>query len=283
MLAAGKMKLFTLTPVFLFVIACSTQVPVKHGLPTAEERQVLELSDFFQSGHERFSQALSNDSLLSQVWYKHRDKVVLILIEIQYEDGEREQAQQSGIMIGEKRTVLTAGHGFYLNDGMIISIRLIGPGGQETPLHLLDSEYTPEADPVHDWALLQPLTALEAATFLSPMKRSRFSSRIIIMGFPGGLGLNREEVVIHVAENKSEWSTPLGIIAERRRLDPYTLLPLAGSIPVQGISGSPVFNSQGDLIGIFSTLGRRRSATGWHYVFGLSELPRERIKGLTTN
>jgi hypothetical protein len=50
-------------------------------------------------------------------------------------------------------------------------------------------------------------------------------------------------------------------------------LPRAGAIPLRGISGAPIFNVEGELIGLFSSIGRRRILTGWEYIFNTVDIP----------
>jgi len=66
---------------------------------------------------------------------------------------------------------------------------------------------------------------------------------------------------------------PLGMVCDRERFDKQVLFPIAGAIPIRGISGSPIFNDRGELIGLFSSLGRRRNLVGWQYIFWMSEIP----------
>jgi len=266
--------------IFILVLlaSCGTR---KASQPVApEKKQLVELSDMFQTGHARFVEAVQEDSLIKVVWRDHASKVVMVLIDIEYEDGEKEQVQQSGILVGGNQLVLTAGHGFIVDEGKVVATRIVAGKNREVAVTLAGLSYIKHAEPLKDWAILKPLYDLNMEAFPLAERRAAYSEQVLVLGFPGALGLNRAGIVERVDRRMMDPKGPLGIICDRQRFDRFTLKPVAGSIPVRGISGAPVFNSQGELIGLFSSMGRRRYGESWEYIFEMSEIPWVRIREL---
>jgi hypothetical protein len=264
---------------YLFITACSPSLPAP---PIADsERNVLEITDLFQTGHSRFAQALTEDSLLQRTWLGRRDQVVMILIDIEWEDGDLEQAQQSGIILNGGKLILTAGHGFIIEDGTILDIRARHVNGDEVQIEILGIRYDKEQVPLEDWALLRPHKQLVYKQFVATQE-STDRQKLILLGYPGALGLDVDERVIHVHESDSPQVFPLGVICRHHIVDQHTLFPLAGTIPLRGISGAPIFDRNGELKGLFSSIGRRRTITGWDYIFGMANIPWHAIERVSS-
>lgn len=265
----------------MVLISCTTpQAPLAVAAP---EKQVVELSDMFQTGHTRFQEVIQQDSVMEAVWMENSPRVVMLLIDIEFDDGEKEQIQQSGILVGEDQLVLTAGHGFIVDDGKIISIRVIGGTNKEVPVNLLELRYDKGSKPVVDWAILKPLYFMKMLSAPIQTGSYSYSDQVLILGFPGSLGLSSKGFVERVSENMIDPKVPLGILCDHPRFDPKNVMPIAGSIPVRGISGAPVFNRQGELIGLFSSMGRRRTVGGSDYIFGIADIPWKVIQELSGN
>jgi len=236
------------------------------------ERNVVEITDLFQSGHERFAAAVETDSLANQVWLGRREQIVMILIDIEWEDGDREQAQQSGIMMDNGNFILTAGHGFVIDDGEILDIRATLVSGEEVDLTALGFRYDKEQVPPEDWALLKPSRTLPYIEYFAT-KAPKDRRKMMLLGYPGALGLDIEGQVVHVQESDSPAVYPLGMICIHHVVDQHTLFPGAGTIPLRGISGAPIFDRNGEIMGMFSSIGRRRTIKGWDYIFSMSNIP----------
>jgi len=260
----------TLTFICFFVVACSPRLPAP--IEADSERNVLEITDLFQTGHARFQHALDQDSLLDRVWHGRRTQIVMVLIDIEWDDGDLEQAQQSGLIMDGGDLILTAGHGFFIDDGRILEMRAKLVTGEEVPLDLLGRQYDKDQVPPDDWALLRTNKPLPYTEF-SPVKEAQERHKLMLLGYPGSLGLNEADRVVHVHESESTMVYPLGMICRHHVVDQHTLYPEAGTIPLRGISGAPIFDRNGELRGLFSSIGRRRSMAGWDYIFGMANIP----------
>ena len=247
-------------------MGCTSRVPQHFEQTNA----VVDLTDLYTTGHDKFMAALSADSLSQGIWEHYATRTVMVLIHIQYEDGEREQAQQTGLICGSGNEVLTAGHGFQLEDGKIHKIDILFPDGQTRQASLAQLQYEKDTSPRIDQATL----AFKGPPFVlqeRPMTLDE-GALVMVMGYPAALGLNDQGQVVRVRERQGDSFQPLGLLCRQHPLNARTLLPLSGAIPTQGISGAPVISLSGELVGVFSSSGRQRSISGWHTVFWFSPL-----------
>jgi hypothetical protein len=262
----------------LLLTACSPGA--KHIEVAPAETQVVDIVDLFQTGHHRALDHLGQDSLLNQVWQTNQHLVVMVLIDILREDDEREQVQQSGILLDGGHLVLTAGHGFEIDDGKIEAIHLQGPAGQHRDLKLLryinhDSQF-----PIHDWALLETAKEFEVGAVV-PSDFSLAQNPALILGFPSGLGATDSGRVVIAREFNGAHILPLPLVVKRSPTNRNIYVPLAGTAPFRGISGAPVFCADGSLAGIFSSISRRRTLDGWTYIYHISDIPWRSIEAYT--
>lgn len=263
--------------VILAITSCSTP---HSSLPVAPDvKQIVDISDLFQTGHSRFQSIMDKDTSLNEIWNTRRAAVVLVFIDIEWDDGEKEQAQQSGIILDEGKLILTAGHGFVIEDGIVTEIRVRTSSNLEAIVNVASLAYDKQKSPVVDWALLRPVHAIPHDK-PEPLTPPEEKDVVLVLGYPGGLGVNSDERVVRVQESIRGNKYPLGMVCDQQRFDKNTLFPIAGTVPIRGISGAPVFNTNGELIGIFSSMGRRRNLVGWQYIFWMSEIPFEAIKSL---
>ena len=173
------MQRVLILPVVMLIVSCSTPLPAPQIAPP--ERALVEITDLFQAGQQRVLESLGSDTALAEVWESRRNHVVLVLTEIQWDDGEREQAQQSGIIVAGGRLVLTAGHGFVIDDGEVLEIRVRISTGREFRMRLLAWEHDEEARPVHDWALLEPGQVLPYSE-IRPKSASADREQLLLLG-----------------------------------------------------------------------------------------------------
>ncbi len=240
----------------------------------------MDMVDYFQSGQSRVQVVFDADTTLQKMWEGRRKQVVLILIDIEYEEDDREQVQQTGFLMNEGQLVLTVSHGFLVEDGIIRSIRSVDYWGQIQTLQLTHFQYDDEREPAIDWAILIPNRPIAYVPYVHPIKATPSDNHLII-GYPGGMGVNESGQVIRIGEHSQAKNSALAFICKVSNLDAHMLLPLAGTIPVNGISGSPVFGGDGELVGLFSSMSRSRYLTGWQTIFHMVEVPVATIDSLS--
>ena len=266
--------------VILLLAACGQQTLIPEVFD--REKAVVEIRDMYQAGQFQIDSALSNFPELEKVILKSRDQVLVIFLTLEKDDGEFERVQQSGVFIRDGRFVLTVGHGFYMDDAVLTKVEARLVSGHELLLEPVHLYYEAEKRPAVDYAILQPIVPYSTKGF-DASSGGGIAGDVIIMGFPGGLGLDNAGGVIHVREVAQGGVYPLAVLCDRLLMNPHILRPMAGAIPIRGMSGAPVLDEQGGLVGLFSSVSRTRSITGWHYIFEMSEVPWSVIDSLVLN
>jgi len=178
----------------------------------------------------------------------------VVRIEVQHSASEESYCSNhgSGILLGDHQ-VLTAKHVLHENvTGDISTILLTQPDGR-----VLRAEV--ERHGTEDWTLLRVLQA-EGAPVLkdSPIELGKPTEgeTAIFFGYPARVGLSAEgEVLPFLKADAQTGSTgnalaPMLVVGSVLNAKAMTLAPLAGFPPVGGMSGGPVLNSKGHLIGI---------------------------------
>jgi len=237
-----------------------------------QSNRVIEFIDLYQAGQIQFELGLKDQPKLRQVWQDFSSEIVLVLLTIENEGGELERVQQSGIFVNSGSFILTAAHGFYHDDAHLVDLKARLVSGEELALNVTRLNYQKEAGKDQDWAILEPTNPIKTKGVSRPLEKGT-GDDVLILGFPGGLGLNDEGIVVHASEWGQAIIQPLAMICERVFLKPNVLRPQAGAIPIRGISGAPVLDQQGALMGLFSSVSRTRSVQGWQYIFGTSDVP----------
>ncbi|NQV14666.1 trypsin-like peptidase domain-containing protein [bacterium] len=266
-----------LLPLSFLLVACGSQTLVPELFD--REKAVIEIRDMYQAGQIQLDSAMVNFPSLDKVYQESSDQILVIFLEILTQDEEFERVQQSGVFIENGRFILTAGHGFDLEDATLqkVSARLVS--GHELLLEVVQQYFDDKVHPSKDWAILQPVVPY-LANGLGPASEKSASNDVLIIGFPGGLGHDNTGGVVHVREVERGGVYPLAVICDRLLMNPHILRPVAGAIPIRGMSGAPVINAGGDIIGLFSSVSRTRSIRGWHYIFEMSEVPWKTIDSL---
>jgi len=206
-------------------------------------------------------------------------EVLLILMTVAYDDGEFEQVQQSGVFVAEGHYILTAGHGFFIDDGHITSIRAQTISGHQLNLELVSLVHNAGQKQVLDWAILKPTIRFHSRG-IAIASADRYKKDVLVLGFPGSMGLDVIGHIVHIHEVERGAIYPIGLTCERSLMKQSILRPKSGAIPIRGMSGGPVLDQSGELVGLFSSVSRSRSISGWQYVLGMSEIPIKTLDSL---
>jgi len=260
---------FIVLSLFLLV-ACGSFSSRQDGIE--EAKSLIEISDLYAAGHEQLETALKATPALGRMLDSNLASILLITLTVEYEDGERERIQQSGSFISNGEYILTAAHGFYVDSGKLIGLEAKTITRQLVPLNVVDMKYSKDDFSNEDWAILQPVNPRRTKS-LELAHNTMIKKDVYILGYPGGLGLNDSSRIVHALEVAEGSVYPLAVICERSLTRPHILTPRVGAIPIRGMSGAPVLNRNGELLGLFSSVSRTRSVRGWHYIFHMSNLP----------
>jgi len=226
----------------------------------------------YSAGHEQLEYVLHTKPALGKMLDSNLAATVLITLTIEYEDGEKERVQQSGSFISGGQFILTAGHGFFVDSGKLVDLEALTISRQKLALNVVALKNTRDEYSKQDWAILQPVNPRRTKSLeIDPTGHS--GKDVYLLGFPGAMGLNDSNRIVHALEVEEGEVYPLAVICERSLTRPSLLSPKVGAIPVRGMSGAPVLSKDGRLIGLFSSISRTRNVMGWHYIFHMSDIP----------
>ncbi len=269
-------KLFLLG--LFMLVTCTPFTSKQDGIE--EDKLLIEFSDLYSAGHEQLEFYLKTRPGLGRMLDSNLAATLLIHLTIEYEDGEKERVQQTGSFIANGQYILTAGHGFYVDSGKLIGLEAQTISRHNFPLNVIALGYSKDEYANKDWAILQSVSPRTTKS-LDFDGRVYTGREAIMLGYPGGFGLDDSNRVVHALEVDQGSVYPLAVICERSLARPSILTPRVGAIPIRGMSGAPVLSEQGQLIGILSSISRTRGVSGWHYIFHMSDIPFQTLDSLS--
>jgi S1-C subfamily serine protease len=111
-----------------------------------------------------------------------------------------------------------------------------------------------------DWARLKLDTELP-----SPIRLAKpvTGETVVFFGYPAQLGLDEKGTVCSFNKNEPTSLLPMLVVATIEDAEVMTLKPLAGFPPVGGMSGGPILNLNGEVVGVQSSISKTTDdATG---------------------
>jgi S1-C subfamily serine protease len=172
----------------------------------------------------------------------------------------------SGVLLDNGKVVLTAGH---VIDDLPVDARLRvrHRGGWVEPATVTKSLESSLAASPQDWGLL----AIDARERLPSLTTAsaRAGEWAVLVGFPGRYGISESDTVVDAAR-QHDLPRPVPLIARITSIQPLELEILAGSMPPEGMSGSPIVDLDGQCVGVMSgvELAHQQDGTMIQKIFG---------------
>ncbi len=242
------------------------------GIPApaleAQPRRLFTLIDYFESGRralDAFVSAQDREHNLAAVIRRAKRACVRIEIRHHHKDEGYQSVNASGVVVDGGRLLLTAGHPLEGAPDMEVLVTLAS--GETRRARMLDREYEVYGGASRDWALLEILgPPLKSAppVWIGEIREGEMA---LVLGYPDQIGINASGQVAYDSTEEGGYLEPLGTLGVVGRSKPLALTPQVGAIPMGGMSGGPVFDRRGGLIGIFVSLGKEASGENTSFLY----------------
>jgi len=238
----------------------------------ATSPQVFTLLDYFETGRravDRFvadsARTNRNRPRLDAIIRRSGQACVRVEIRFGREESGYRSVVGSGVLLDGGRRVLTAGHTMagVTNYEAIVTRTT----GESRWARVIDQEYELYGGATRDWALLEILGPDFDSVPLVELGEIRDGGLAIILGYPDEIGINVEGRVAFGQGSEGERLQPLVTLGTVQRGDRLTLLPRAGFVPTPGMSGAPVFDAEGRLLGVFTSIVRAGTESEVRYIY----------------
>lgn len=221
--------------------------------------RVVTLLDFFESGRDAVDAFVSDlgpagDRLETVI---DRARAACVRVEVRTHAGaDRYQSlAASGVLIEDGRRVLTAGHAIRLGPTSEVLVTLLD--GTIRSARVTDQTYEIYGGADRDWAVLEIVGPAVTRFPSAPIASPGTDDLALIVGYPDQIGVDAAGRLAFDPAEGGTYLAPLVTVAQVQTARPLKLLPRAGAIPTSGMSGAPVFDERGRLVGIFVSVGKR--------------------------
>jgi S1-C subfamily serine protease len=189
------------------------------------------------------------------------------------------------------------GTGIILNSGRVLTAKHVlnenaQEGGKKILLTMTDGRVLPAEimkEGEKDWAILR-LTKEESqeAAIKSPVVMGNATSKetAVFLGYPARLGLDEKGKVqsFHKGDGPKRIPvsklSPLLVVATVSDPEAMTLKPQAGFPPVGGMSGGPILNAEGKVIGVQNSVSKTtEDSTGKVLYYTINATPTGEVAG----
>jgi S1-C subfamily serine protease len=206
-----------------------------------------------------------------------RSRAAVVRVRVEYgRTGTSFQTDHaSGVVVDSGRYVWTTGHALtHVKDTDDYEILVARTDGRT--VHAKPVSWTSSGD-VADLALLEIVDGRESPRSApSTMEVVRPGSIVAILGYPARMGSNAAGVVVGDDNAKNNPLSPLTFIGRVRAGTTLVLEPVAGCIPEGGMSGGPVIDGNGTVVGVLGSVSRHQ--TGEDVTYTVNATPLRTLK-----
>lgn len=236
----------------------------------ASDATVVTLLHYMESGRAhvtRFVNELPPEQAAAVREVVARAEAACVRVELTtaWAPGHVETVHSSGVLVEGGRHVLTAGHLLDPAGEGDLVVRLVT--GRKLAARVVDWEPPEPAQSAGDWTLLevQGISGLEAGGV--DIGSVSLGDLVLCLGYPGQVGLDSNGDVALDGPGDSEFLAPIVTVACIDGLAPLRLTPVAGAVPVGGMSGAPVLDLAGRLVGLFVSVTTTARGSGAEFHF----------------
>jgi S1-C subfamily serine protease len=153
----------------------------------------------------------------------------------------------SGVLVADGLRVITAAHVLAAGSASS-SIEVAFPSGATRSATNVGTLEARDAD-VCVLRMDEPVSDVTGVT-LGPAGGSSESSEVVVLGYPARLGLDMSGAVVPDRPDERFPLRPLRLVCSMPTPLATRLVPVAGAIPIGGMSGGPVVDAEGRLVAI---------------------------------
>ncbi len=232
------------------------------------EGQLVTRLDYFESGRRLTRDYLAkqpapNEATLWDVARTCASACVRVEIEIERQGESVAAIHGSGVIVASGGYVLTAGHALKADE--VLAIRVILKDGRAFGATVAEKDYAVFNSTGRDWAVLKLGDDRPADLVALKLGDAKEGAPVIALGYPDQIGIDEGGRIAYGREAPLE---PLLFPARVSGTDPLALTPTAGAVPLGGISGGPVINAAGEVVGIFVSVSRTKASSTMHVSYG---------------
>ena len=232
------------------------------------EGELVTLLDYLETGrrHARdylTQQPAADGATLLDVARSCGSACVRVEIEVARQGAAVVAIHGSGFIVAGGRYVVTAGHA--LDADEVLAIRVILSDGRTLAATAVGKDYEVFNSTDRDWAVLKLGEDRPDDLVALKLGDAEKGAPVIALGYPDQIGIDEGGRIAYGREAPLE---PLLFPARVSGTDPLALTPTAGAVPLGGISGGPVINAAGEVVGIFVSVSRTKASSTMHVSYG---------------
>jgi len=226
------------------------ETPAERVLRNAPD--LITLRSLFEEGELRARNQLENTFTASgtpwsEVVEELTPAVVRIRLHFEQDGASRSTEHATGLLFGD-RTVLTAGH-VVDRDLAGTELEVLLSDGTRHAASVSASNYVKYGDRTEDWAVLELQTPVADVPEVE-LGAVEEGSLVVVLGFPGRFGHAPDGEIRLDPIDPLVARSPLAVLARVSDPTRMRLELIAGAEPIGGISGAPVLDLEGRLVGL---------------------------------